>query len=277
MNAESPILDAESFTQALRQAFTAKNTMARIHGYTPEQAVLGIARRLPASLVLGESAASHLLAADEGSSSDHFRRPLELRCSARKAFVEADNCSSLRRALLRRSRPLRDPYEIGDWVLYWKKVGGNMRRERGKWFGPARIAMVEGTKVLWLSHANKLIRASPEQVKPARVVKCTPIGSTDCPVDLRKLSAHRVTNFGNRTETDFWVGTRAFQRQERPGSFWKIIVDVLSTENGCQTLLVCWKPWGAFWNMLPGLASPHLSVILSQTEEGGLRSLCYGR
>ena len=167
MNAESPILDAEGFIQALRQAFTAKNTMARIHGYTPEQAVLGIARRLPASVVSGESAASHLLAADEGSSSDHFRRALELRCSARKAFVEADNCSSLRRALLRRSRPLRDPYEIGDWVLYWKKVGGNMRRERGKWFGPARIAMVEGTKVLWLSHANKLIRASPEQVRPA--------------------------------------------------------------------------------------------------------------
>ena len=45
----------------------------------------------------------------------------------------------------------------------------------------------------------------------------------------------------------------------------------------CQTLLVCWKPWGAFWNMLPGLEAPHLSVILSQTEEGGLRSLCYGR
>ena len=24
----------------------------------------------------------------------------------------------------------------------------------------------------------------------------------------------------------------------------------------CQTLLVCWKTQGAFWNMLPGLASP---------------------
>ena len=167
MNAESPILDAESFARALRQTFTAKNTMSRVNGYTPEQAVLGIARRLPASIVSGESAASHLLAADEGSISDQFRQALDLRCSARKAFVEADNCSSLRRALLRRSRPLRDPYEIGDWVLYWKKVRGNMRRERGKWFGPARVAMVEGTKIVWLSHANRLIRASPEQLRPA--------------------------------------------------------------------------------------------------------------
>ena len=39
-------------------------------------------------------------------------------------------------------------------------------------------------------------------------------------------------------------------------SFWKTKVDVLSKENECQALLVCWKPWGAFWNMLPGLASP---------------------
>eukprot|EP00435_Cladocopium_sp_Y103_P061648 s411_g23.t1 len=167
MNAEAPILDSAAFSKALRQAFTAKNTMSRVHGYTPEQAVLGFARRLPASVTSGEGVSSHLMALDEGHDSDQFRKALDLRCSARKAFVEADNCSSLRRALLRRSRPLRDPYEIGDWVLYWKKVGGNMRRERGKWYGPARVAMVEGTKIVWLSHANKLIRASPEQLRPA--------------------------------------------------------------------------------------------------------------
>ena len=27
--------------------------------------------------------------------------------------------------------------------------------------------MVEGNKVIWLSHANRLIRASPEQLRPA--------------------------------------------------------------------------------------------------------------
>ena len=167
MNLQKPILDTESFGKALRQAFTAKNSMSRVHGYTPEQAVLGFARRLPASIVSSEGTASHALALDEGADSDKFRHSLELRCSARKAFVEADNCSSLRRALLRRSRPLKEPYEIGDWVLYWKRVGGNMRRERGRWYGPARVTMTEGSKVIWLSHANKLIRASPEQLRPA--------------------------------------------------------------------------------------------------------------
>jgi len=130
MNAEVPIKDNADFSRALRQVFNAKNTMSRIKGYTPEQAVLGFARRLPASIISGESASSHVLATAEGHESDKFRKTLDLRCSARKAFVEADNSSSLRRALLRRSRPLRDPYEVGDWVLYWRKVGGNMRRER---------------------------------------------------------------------------------------------------------------------------------------------------
>jgi hypothetical protein len=130
MNTEVPIKDNADFSRALRQIFNAKNTMSRIKGYTPEQAVLGFARRLPASIISGESASSHVLATAEGHESDKFRKTLDLRCSARKAFVEADNSSSLRRALLRRSRPLRDPYEVGDWVLYWRKVGGNMRRER---------------------------------------------------------------------------------------------------------------------------------------------------
>ena len=167
MNTEKPIKDTMAFARALRQAFNAKNTLSRVNGYTPEQAVLGISRRLPASVISSEGASSHLAAESDDVESDRFKRTLDLRCSARKAFIEADNCSSLRRALLRRSRPLKDPFEVGDWVLYWKKVGGNMRRERGRWHGPARVALVEGLKVVWLTHANRLIRASPEQLRPA--------------------------------------------------------------------------------------------------------------
>jgi hypothetical protein len=73
------------------------------------------------------------MANDEGSESDRFREHLARRCSARKAFVEADNSSSLRRALLRMSRPVRGPFEIGGWVLYWRRKGANLRRARGRW------------------------------------------------------------------------------------------------------------------------------------------------
>ena len=107
------------------------------------------------------------MASDEGTESDHFREHLARRCSARKAFIEADNSSSLRRALLKRTRPLRGPFEIGDWVLYWRRKGANLRRARGRWFGPASVVATEGSRNVWLNHCGKLVRASPEQLRPA--------------------------------------------------------------------------------------------------------------
>ena len=104
----------------------------------------GVARRLPASATSGTDAARNSLAMSDSTESSAFQEARHLRSSARKAFVEADNCSSLRRALLRRGRPVPDLYEVGDWVLYWRRKGGNMRRGHGRWYGPAKVAMVEG-------------------------------------------------------------------------------------------------------------------------------------
>ena len=61
----------------------------------------------------------------------------------------------------------------------------------------------------WKWGANgKLVRV---HLKP-RETKFSPVGVVDCPVDIRRLSARRVTQLGrNRTEYDFWVGTRAHQ------------------------------------------------------------------
>ena len=87
--------------------------------------------------------------------------------AARKAFVQADNDSAFRRALLRRSRPGQLHYEPKDWVLYWRRSKGNNRLERGRWYGPAQVVVMEGKKVIWLSHLGRLIRASPEQLRPA--------------------------------------------------------------------------------------------------------------
>jgi hypothetical protein len=167
MDAEIPINSGEDFRGSLVQCFSAKNALSRVKGYTPEQAVLGISRRLPASITSDSQQSSHLLAAGESPESDQFRQNLERRSLARQAFIAADNSNSLRRAMLRRNRPLREPYEEGDWVLYWKRKGGNLRRIRGQWHGPARIVMLEGRRICWLVHANRLIRASPEQLRPA--------------------------------------------------------------------------------------------------------------
>ena len=167
MDAEKPIRTAEEFEQSLIHAFSAKNSLSRAKGYSPEQAVLGISRRLPGSLTADSNVGSLAMAEDEGPASDRFRLALERRSIARKAFIDADNSSSLRRALLRRSGPLRGPYEVGDLVLYWHRRGANLKRERGRWYGPASVVAVEGTRNVWLNHSGKLVRACPEQIRPA--------------------------------------------------------------------------------------------------------------
>ncbi|CAL1157602.1 unnamed protein product [Cladocopium goreaui] len=45
--------------------------------------------------------------------------------------------------------------------------GANLRRDRGRWYGPASVVAVEGSKNVWLNHAGKLVRTSPEQLRAA--------------------------------------------------------------------------------------------------------------
>ena len=117
MDLEFPIESSEAFGKALRQVFNATNTLRRAGGYSPQQSVLGISARLPGSILSDDDASSHQV--PEGQ---RFLQELKLRELARKAFViMTDNSSSFRRALLRRTRPQRDDWEIGDLVLYWKR------------------------------------------------------------------------------------------------------------------------------------------------------------
>ena len=167
MNAEQAIESDEEFRICLRHAFNAKNALSRIRGFSPEQALLGKARALPASLTGDDTAASHSLADSELPEGLKFRADLQRREQARRAFVSADNDSAARRALLRRSCPGQFTFSPGDWVLYWRQQRGNSRTDRGRWYGPGQVFQVEGTRVIWISHGGYLIRASPEQIRPA--------------------------------------------------------------------------------------------------------------
>jgi hypothetical protein len=59
MDLESPIRNMDGFEAALTQAFNAKNGLSRVNGYSPEQAVLGISKRLPASIVSSQGQYDH--------------------------------------------------------------------------------------------------------------------------------------------------------------------------------------------------------------------------
>ena len=168
MDAETPSTDDAEFRQCLRAAVHAKNSLSRIRGFTPEQAVFGKSSRLPASLVSDELTASHELATSSLPEGLAFRQGLQRREQARAAFVRVDNDNAYRRALLRKSRATLPSFAAGSWILYWRqqRVGSRSRGERGRWHGPAQV-IIGDERVVWLSHCGQLIRASPEHLRSA--------------------------------------------------------------------------------------------------------------
>ena len=91
-------------------------------------------------LYLGDPEATpRPLAAGTALECEHFRKQLEIRTTARKAFVSTDNDQAIRRALLRRSCPARGPFSTGQLVMYWRCQSKANRREGGRWHGPARF------------------------------------------------------------------------------------------------------------------------------------------
>ena len=59
------------------------------------------------------------------------------------------------------------PFQPGQLVLYWTKRSIPNRSDVGRWHGPARVIVQEGNSIVWLSHANRLIRRPPENIRPA--------------------------------------------------------------------------------------------------------------
>lgn len=126
MEKETPVLSAHDFAKNLRHAFAAKNALSRINGFTPEQCLLGKARAIPASISSDDEASSHMLAMSQMPEGVRFRDSLHRREVARKAFIQADNDTAFRRALLR-SHPGQVDYERGRLVVILEKVKGQQQ------------------------------------------------------------------------------------------------------------------------------------------------------
>ena len=102
---EQTIQDLAQFDEALQQCFHAKNTMSIVNGYSPEQAVLGRASKLPASIVEDEDLSAHISCHGSDIASDRFRKRLELRSAARAAFSRADNSDAGFGTSIQRNKP----------------------------------------------------------------------------------------------------------------------------------------------------------------------------
>ena len=51
--------------------------------------------------------------------------------------------------------------------MYWAKRTKPNRAESGRWCGPAKVVLQEGSSVVWVSHADRLLRCAPENLRPA--------------------------------------------------------------------------------------------------------------
>ena len=167
LDTDRAISTAEEFDQALLQSCQAKNSLVRHFGYAPEQIVLGKSIRIPASNASDETATSHTLADGDDLEAERHKSRLELCCKARQAFLEADNSQTIRRAMLRRSNPVRGPYTAGQLVLYWLKKKSPNRLAAGRWHGPAKVICQEGSSTVWISHGPKILRCAPKHLRPA--------------------------------------------------------------------------------------------------------------
>ncbi len=175
---ENPISTGVEFEQALIQCTQAKNTLSIRKGYPPEILVLGKSTRIPGSVCSDQQLPAHALADSETCHGLVFRQQLANRELARKAFHAADNDQALRRAIMRRTRPSRNWYQQGEWVMIWS--GGN----NPGWRGPMKVVTQESQQTIWVTQHGKLYRPAPEHVRPVTSIESHNLDPQSAPMPV---------------------------------------------------------------------------------------------
>ena len=155
---EKQVIGVQGMQMVLSEVITVKNNRLHHSGFTPSQWVLGRLPREVCSLTHEDS--EDFLGVHQGVDCpmDQFAMQLQIRQAAKEAFTQADASQKVRSALLRKSTPMRGPYQIGDLVSFIRK---------GKWYGPGRIIGREGRSNFWIVHSGIPMIVSDTQIRPA--------------------------------------------------------------------------------------------------------------
>jgi hypothetical protein len=156
---------------AVSEVTLAKNSLAKSSGFSPQQMVLGSSISLPASVIDRPlDRASH----NRAMSDETWAWRLGVHEAARQAWAAADNSDRLRRALLRKGRPMRGPFYRGTLVYFWrqarvstKKAKGTRPAEAACWHGPCTVVCQDTESTLFVSWRGTLVRVAPEQLRLA--------------------------------------------------------------------------------------------------------------
>lgn len=157
------MMGADMISALCAEACRTKNTLVNHGGYSPMQWVLG---HLPDDLtsLLSHQGEEHLgvhqevVNQEEDNQQEAFMKQLLVRQWAKEAFIQIDTSQRIRKAMLRRTTPLRGPYRTGDLICFSKK---------GHWYGPARVLGYEGNSSLWVVHSGVTILVSEVACRPA--------------------------------------------------------------------------------------------------------------
>ena len=184
---EHPITSYSELQRSLWFCVQAKNSCSIRKGFAPEVLVLGKQTRLPGSISSDHLLPAHLLADSDCAVGLKFRQQLAYRECARKAYHSADNDAALRRAVLRRSNPVRGNYRTGEWVMVWKQRNGALP---GQWSGPMKVVVHENSKTIWTTMASKLYRCAPEHVRPVSAYEAQSIILTPDDQSTSEIAKH---------------------------------------------------------------------------------------
>ena len=156
---------SETIAALCAECARTKNNLINNGGYSPVQWVLGHTPDDLTSLLSHdpeENLGIHQQLVDQEEegieNQEAFMKQLLIRQSAKEAYMQVDTSQRIRKALLRKSVPMRGPYRSGDLVCFSKK---------GKWYGPARVLSNEGRSSLWLIHSGVTTLVPEVACRPA--------------------------------------------------------------------------------------------------------------
>jgi hypothetical protein len=125
------------------------------------QHVIGCDPRIPG--LLTEENVNHAINSGVLTGERTIEKSNQIRQAARKAYIDAENDSAVRKAINHRTRPERGPFNTGEKVYFWRKAKDN---KGSRWHGPATvIGKNDNQSKIWITYGNKVLRCSPEQLR----------------------------------------------------------------------------------------------------------------
>jgi hypothetical protein len=236
----SDMAPQEAFTRAL----WARNRRDQYLGFSPFQHAMGLSPDDDGNL--GKSQLENLPLSTDSGISGEFGHNVRAMVIAEKAFLDEQAHQRLLRAERSGHRRTKD-FVPGDLVYYWRKQvlakDGPVGFKGGKFLGPARVLATE-TKpgqgnlrpgsIIWITRAGRLLRASPEQLRPASFREAA-IEEIKSPINLPWTFSKLLQDVTDHTYTDI--------SQEVPNeNEWKQEMTGLQDEDyQKQTISSTWK------------------------------------